>query len=119
MAFYPLLKWLSKNQNQSNYSDQSQQEKQLNKPITIPSNYLETCSKRGKSHTHMVRLVLVLLLIGWKTGASLLSQSLSAAIAIMQLLSTVIWKLLYEMNHIKPTDMKSSNAVILQLWMQF
>ena len=43
----------------------------------------------------MVRLVLVLLLIGWKTGASLLSQSLSVAIAITQLLSTVIWKLLY------------------------
>ena len=32
----------------------------------------------------MVRLVLVLLFIGWKTGASLLSQSLSVAIAILE-----------------------------------
>ena len=40
-------------------------------------------------------LLLLLLLIGWKTGASLLSQSLSVAIAITELLSTVIWKLLY------------------------
>ena len=43
----------------------------------------------------MVRLVLVLILIAWKTGGSLLSQSLSVAIAVKYLLSTVIWKLLY------------------------
>ena len=43
----------------------------------------------------MVWLVLVLTLIGWKTGASLLSQSLSLAIAITELLSTVIWQLLH------------------------
>ena len=62
----------------------------------------ETCSKRGKNHAYMVRLVLVLLLIGRKTGASLLSQSLSVAIPITQLLSTVIWKLLYEkVNRVK------------------
>ena len=42
-----------------------------------------------------MRLALVLLLIGWKTGASFLSQSLSVVIAITKLLSTVIWKLLY------------------------
>ena len=28
------------------------------------------CSKRGKNHAYIMRLVLVLLLIGWKTGAS-------------------------------------------------
>ena len=44
----------------------------------------------------MVRLVLVLRLIGWKTGTSFLSQSLSVAIAITESLSTVIWKLLYK-----------------------
>ena len=57
-----------------------------------------TCNslKGRKNHAYMVRLVLVLLLIGWKTGASLLSQSLSVAIAITRLLSTVIWKLLYQ-----------------------
>ena len=43
----------------------------------------------------MARLFLVLILISWKTGASLFSQSLRAAIAIAKLLSTVIWKLLY------------------------
>ena len=42
-----------------------------------------------------MRLALVLLLIGWKTGARVLSQSLSVVIAITKLLSTVIWKLLY------------------------
>ena len=41
----------------------------------------------------MVQLVLIV--IGWKTGATLSSQSLSVAIAITYLLSTVIWKLLY------------------------
>ena len=80
--------------------------KQLLRPITTgagsamnQSQFLaiicKTCSKRGKNHAYMTRLVLVLLLIGWKTGTSLLSQSLSVAIAISQLLSTVIWKLLY------------------------
>ena len=54
-----------------------------------------THPKGGKNHAYMVRLVLVLILIGWKTGENLLSQSLSAAIAITLLLSTVIWKLLY------------------------
>ena len=48
----------------------------------------------------MVRLVLVLILIGWKTGANLLSQSLSLAIAIKLLLSTVIWKLLYSSDRV-------------------
>ena len=81
-----------KNQNQSNYSEQSQQEQ------TAPwTNYNcrqspVTRSKRGKNHAYMVRLVF--LLIGWKTGATLLNQSLSVAIVITQLLSTVIWKLL-------------------------
>ena len=47
---------------------------------------------REKSRVHGA-IGLVLILIGWKTGASLLSQSLSVAIAITKLISTVIWKL--------------------------
>ena len=35
------------------------------------------------------------LIFGWKTGARFVSQSVSVAIAIVQLLSTGIWKLLY------------------------
>ena len=67
--------------------------KQLHEPITIPTKQLRvTRPKRGKNHAYIVRLVLRL--IGRETGASLLSQSLSVAIAITQLLSTVIWKLL-------------------------
>ena len=51
----------------------------------IPTNHNSskrvTCSKCGKNHACMVWLVLVLILIGWKTSASFLSQSLSVAIA--------------------------------------
>ena len=68
--------------------------RQRDEPTTILSNILVTRSKRGKNHAYMVRLVLVLILIGWKTGASLLSQSLSVAIEITELISTAIWKLL-------------------------
>ena len=46
------------------------------------SQFLATRSKRGKNHAYVVPLVLVLPLIGWKTGASLFSQSLRVAIAI-------------------------------------
>ena len=63
--------------------------KQLLRPITTgadsamnQSQFLAipvTRSKRGKNHAYKVRLVL--LLIGSKTGASLLSQSLSVTIA--------------------------------------
>ena len=80
--------------------------KQLLRPITTEadsamnqSQFLAiTCNllEARENHAYMVRLGLVLRLIGWKTGASLLSQSLSVAIAITELLSTVIWKLLYE-----------------------
>ena len=69
-------------QNQSNYSDQSQQ-KQTAPWTNHNSKQLPvTRLKRGKNHAYMVRLLLVLLLVGWKTGASLLRQSLSVAIAI-------------------------------------
>ena len=79
--------------------------KQLLRPITTgadsttnQSQFLEiTCNTlkaREKSRVHGA-IALVLLLIGWKTGASLLNQLLSVAIAITWLLSTVIWKLLY------------------------
>ena len=56
--------------------------KQRDEPITIPSNYLKLAQSAGKNHADMARLVLALLLIGRKTGASHLSQSLSVAIAI-------------------------------------
>ena len=57
--------------------------KQRHEPITIPSNFLSLArSALRKNHVYKVGLVLVLLLIGWKTGASLSSQSLSVAIAI-------------------------------------
>ena len=76
--------------------------KQLLRPITTGTNsamnqsqFLAiTCKSleaREKSRLHGA---IVLLLIGWKTGATLLSQSLNVAIAITSLLSTVIWKLL-------------------------
>ena len=66
--------------------------KQLLRPIIVGANSATyqsqllaiTCNspeEREKSR-YKVALVLVLLLIGWKTGASLLSQSLSVAIAI-------------------------------------
>ena len=38
--------------------------KQRDEPIRIPGNWSVTCSKRGKNHAYMARLVLVLLLIG-------------------------------------------------------
>ena len=80
--FRAVFKWLSKNQNQSSYSDQSQQEQTARWTNHNSSQLSVTHSTRGKNHAYMVRLVLVLLLIGWKTGASLLSQSLNVAIAI-------------------------------------
>ena len=89
-----VFKWLSKNQNQSNYSDQSQQEQTARWTNHNSYQLSATRSKRGKNHAYVVRLVLVVLLIGWKTGASLFSQSLRVAIAIAWLRSTVIWKLL-------------------------
>ena len=77
-----VFKWLSKNQNQSNYSDQSQQERTARWTNHSSQQSPVTRSKRGKNHAYMVRLVLVLLLIDWKPGATLFSQSLSVAIAI-------------------------------------
>ena len=66
--------------------------KQLLRPITTgadsamnPSQLLAiTCNslKARENRAYMVRLLLVLLLIGWKTGASLLRPSLSVAITI-------------------------------------
>ena len=66
--------------------------KQLLRPITTGANSTMNQSqflaiiwnllKAREYHAYMVRLVLVWLLISWKTGASLLSQSLSVAIAI-------------------------------------
>ena len=63
-----VFKWLSKNQNQSNYSDQSQQEQTALWTNHNSQQLSATRSKRGKNHAYMVRFVLVLLLIGWKTG---------------------------------------------------
>ena len=77
-----VFKWLSKNKNQSNYSDQSRQGQTARWTNHNSKQWSETCSNRGKNHAYMARLVLVLHLNGWKSGASLLSQSLSVAIAI-------------------------------------
>ena len=82
IQFEAVFKWLSKNQNQSNYSDQSQQEQTALWTNHNSYQLSATRSKRGKNHTYVVRLILVLLVIGWKTGASLFSQSLRVAIAI-------------------------------------
>ena len=64
------------------YSDQSQQEQTARWTNHISKQSPATRPERGKNDVYMVRLVLVLLLIGWKTGVSLVSQSLSVAIAI-------------------------------------
>ena len=66
--------------------------KQLLRPITTgagsamnQSQFLAiSCNslKARENHAYMVRMVLILLLVGGKTGATLLSQSLSEAIAI-------------------------------------
>ena len=82
--------------------------KQLLRPITTRTNRAvnqsqflaitgNTLEARKKSRVRG-RLVLVLLLIGWKTGASLLSQSLSVAIAI------TAWKLLYKVDKKLPLE---------------
>ena len=69
--------------------------KQLDEPMKIPSNYgtYNLLKAREKSHAQG-GLVFVLLFIGRKSGARLLSQTLSVAIADEELLSTIIWKLL-------------------------
>ena len=59
-----VFNWLSKNQHQSYYSDQSQKE------------------QTARSTNQNVQLDLVLLLIGPKPGVIFLSQSVSVAIAI-------------------------------------
>ena len=61
-----VFKWLSKNQNQSNHFDQSQQEQTAPWTNQNSQQLPETRSKRGKNPAYMVRLVLVLILIGWK-----------------------------------------------------
>ena len=66
------------NQNQSNYFGQSKRtETSSSKPIKTWSNLHEADTKRGKMCTHEPQLVLVALLIGWKSGAQTLNQSLS------------------------------------------
>ena len=77
--------------------------KQLLRPITTgtgsamnQSQFLAiTCNSLEARERSRVNGAIGSLLIGRKTGASLSSQSLSVAIAITELLSTVIWKLLY------------------------
>jgi len=55
-----VFKWLSKNQNQSSYSDQSQQEQTARWTNHNSQQLPVTRSKRGKNHEYMVWLVLVL-----------------------------------------------------------
>ena len=75
--------------------------KSLLRPITAWANstmsqseFLIIACNLLKVRENNVRLVL--LLIGWKTGARFLSQSPGVAVAITSLLSRVIWKLLEE-----------------------
>ena len=49
------------------------------KPITTQSKYMSAGAKRGKTRASKSQLVLVLLVIGWKSGARFLSQSQSVA----------------------------------------
>ena len=71
-----VLHWVSWNQNQSNYNDQSQQIKKHNEPMRTWSKY--TQPKCGKTRVTKSWLVVVVLhLIGWEGGASFLSQSQS------------------------------------------
>ena len=51
---------------------------QCNEPIRTRSKYMYTC-KRRKTRASKSRLVLVLLLIGWESGARFFNQSLSVA----------------------------------------
>ena len=83
----------------NNYSDQSQQEHTALWTNHNSQQLTATRAKHGKNHAYVVRVVLALLLIGRKTGASLFSQSLRVAIATASLLSTVIWKLLHSLSH--------------------
>ena len=56
--------------------------RQRNEWIRIPSNLPVTCSRLVNDHAYKLQLLLVLLIIGWKTEALFLSQSLRVAIAI-------------------------------------
>ena len=80
----PVFEWLSKNQNQSNYSGQSQQGQTAR--WTNQNSWQLVCNllkAREKSRVHgALGFGFGSHCIGWKTGASLLSQSLSVAIAI-------------------------------------
>lgn len=53
-----------------------------------------TCSRREENRAYKVRLILLTNV--WNSGAKFLSQSLNVAIAITQLVWTVIWELLYD-----------------------
>ena len=66
----------------------------IHRPIKTGDNY----TKRAKTCANKSRLVLVLLLIGWVSGASFLNQSLSVVMQSQskrKLLSTLKWKQLY------------------------
>ena len=58
-----VFNWLPKNQVQSDYSDQSQQEQTARLSNLNSQQLLVMCSKRGKNHAHKVRFVLVLVLV--------------------------------------------------------
>ena len=87
-----VFKWLSKNQYQSSYSDQSREEQTARWTSQNSQQLPAPCSKRVKIERTSCDWLCFFLLIGWKTNARFLSQSLNVAIAIAQLISTVIWK---------------------------
>ena len=66
LLYRAVFKRLLKNQNQSNYSDQLQQERTARWTNHNSERWSVTRAKRGKNHAYIVRLVLVLLLWSFK-----------------------------------------------------
>ena len=90
---------MSWNQNQSNHSDQSQQT-WTTQPTNLNSKQIRvTDVKRGKlTPASRSLMILALILICWKGGASFFNQSQSVVMqnqSKRRLLSTLHWKMLY------------------------
>ena len=84
--------WASKNQNPSNHSDQSQQTQTTQ---WTNQNTKKVYVKRGKMRACNSRLILLLLLIDWESGASFVNQSQSEVMQNerkRELLSALNWK---------------------------
>jgi len=93
-TYRAVFKWLSKNQNQSNYSDQSQQEQTTMNQSQFLSINCNLLKAREKSRVHgAIGLGFAShWLQNWRKS---FKPIISIANAATLLLSTVIWKLLY------------------------